>query len=67
MSPAGTSVSGPMTFHNSSIKDWQNLIISPGDLPLGWKSAPPLPPPIGNVVRLFLISVQNREISEYSG
>ncbi len=29
-------------------------MISPSDLPLGSKSEPPLPPPIGNVVNAFL-------------
>ena len=32
----------------------QNLITSASDFPLGSKSAPPLPPPIGSPVRLFL-------------
>ena len=52
--PAGTSISGPMFLHNSSMNAWQNLMISPSDFPLGLKSEPPLPPPIGNVVRAFL-------------
>ena len=36
------------------MKDWQNAMISRLDLPLGSKSEPPLPPPMGSVVRLFL-------------
>ena len=36
------------------MNDWQNFITSLSDLPLGSKSEPPLPPPIGRVVRLFL-------------
>ena len=54
MSPAGTSVSAPMCFANSVIKAWQNFIISISDFPFGSKSAPPFPPPIGSVVKLFL-------------
>ena len=46
MSPAGTSVSAPMCFDSSRIKEKQNLRISLSDLPLGSKSAPPLPPPM---------------------
>ena len=54
MSPAGTSVSAP-TWRNSSVaKAWQKRITSPGLLPLGSKSDPPLPPPIGSVVSAFL-------------
>ena len=54
MSPAGTSVSGPMCLWSSVMKDWQKRMISLSDLPLGSKSAPPFPPPMGRVVRLFL-------------
>ena len=54
ISPAGTSVSGPMCLKSSVIKDWQKRITSESDFPLGSKSDPPLPPPIGNPVRLFL-------------
>src|SRR6056297_201688 len=54
MSPAGTSVSGPISFHNSNIKAWQKRMISASDFPLGLKSEPPLPPPIGRVVKEFL-------------
>ena len=54
MSPAGTSVSCPMWRCNSVMNDWQNFITSLSDLPFGSKSEPPLPPPIGRVVRLFL-------------
>ena len=54
MSPAGTSVSGPMCLNSSFMKLWQNLITSASLLPLGLKSLPPLPPPMGRPVRLFL-------------
>ena len=54
MSPAGTSVTGPICRLSSVIKDWQKLMTSFSDFPLGSKSAPPFPPPIGKVVRLFL-------------
>ena len=53
-SPAGTSVLGPMCLYNSVMNAWQNLITSASDLPLGSKSEPPLPPPIGRPVKLFL-------------
>lgn len=46
MSPAGTSVLAPMCFDSSRMKAKQNLRISLSDLPLGSKSAPPLPPPM---------------------
>ena len=46
MSPAGTSVLAPICLDNSRMKATQNLRISLSDLPLGSKSAPPLPPPI---------------------
>ena len=36
------------------MNDWQKLITSLSDLPLGSKSEPPFPPPIGSVVKLFL-------------
>ena len=36
------------------LKLWQNAITSRSDLPLGSKSEPPLPPPIGSPVREFL-------------
>ena len=54
MSPAGTSVSAPICLKSSVIKLWQNAITSLSDLPLGSKSLPPLPPPIGSVVSEFL-------------
>jgi len=54
MSPAGTSVLGPMWRCSSVMKLWQNRMTSLSLLPLGSKSEPPLPPPIGNVVRPFL-------------
>ena len=46
MSPAGTSVLAPMCLDSSRMKAKQNLRISLSDLPLGSKSAPPLPPPM---------------------
>ena len=45
---------GPMWRHSSVMNDWQKCMISLFDLPLGSKSEPPLPPPMGSVVRLFL-------------
>jgi len=54
MSPAGTSVSAPMCRKSSEMKAWQKRIISPRLRPLGSKFEPPLPPPIGRVVRAFL-------------
>ena len=36
------------------MKDWQKRMTSASDLPLGSKSAPPLPPPMGRPVRAFL-------------
>lgn len=36
------------------MKDWQNRMISASERPLGSKSAPPLPPPMGMPVRAFL-------------
>ena len=53
MSPAGTSVSLPTWRYSSSISAWQKRITSPSLLPLGSKSDPPLPPPIGSVVSAF--------------
>ena len=41
------------------MKDWQNFITSLSDLPLGLKSEPPLPPPMGRVVKLFLNTCSN--------
>ena len=54
MSPAGTSVSGPMWRKSSRTSAWQKRITSPSLLPLGSKSEPPLPPPMGRVVSAFL-------------
>ena len=54
ISPAGTSVSAPIYLQSSVIKLWQNAITSLSDFPLGSKSDPPLPPPIGSPVREFL-------------
>src|SRR6478736_861956 len=50
MSPAGTSVNGPMWRWSSVMNDWQNRITSPSVRPFGSKSAPPLPAPSGSVV-----------------
>jgi hypothetical protein len=36
------------------MNDWQNRMISASERPLGSKSEPPLPPPIGIPVRAFL-------------
>ncbi len=36
------------------MNDWQKRMTSASDLPLGSKSDPPFPPPMGSVVRLFL-------------
>ena len=36
------------------MKLWQKRMTSRSDLPLGLKSEPPLPPPMGSVVRAFL-------------
>ena len=36
------------------MKLWQKRMISMSDLPLGLKSEPPLPPPMGSVVNAFL-------------
>ena len=54
MSPAGTSVYSPRWRYSSVMKLWQNRMISPSLRPLGSKSAPPLPPPIGIWVSAFL-------------
>ena len=54
MSPAGTSTSGPMKRCSAVMKDWQNRMISASDLPVGSKSLPPLPLPMGSPVREFL-------------
>ena len=54
MSPAGTSVSDPMWRNSSLTNAWQKRMTSPGLRPLGSKSEPPLPPPIGSVVSAFL-------------
>src|SRR5208282_6544997 len=54
MSPAGTSVFGPMWRQSSVMKLWQKRITSLSLLPLGSKSEPPFPPPMGSVVREFL-------------
>src|SRR3984885_3572017 len=59
ISPAGTSVSGPMCRDNSVIKLWQKRITSLSLLPFGSKSDPPLPPPIGSVVSEFLNTCSN--------
>src|SRR5690242_9729846 len=44
----------PMCLLSSLMKETQNLRISLSDLPLGSKSAPPLPPPMLRPVRAFL-------------
>ena len=54
MSPAGTSVSSPMWRWSSIISDWQKRMTSWSLLPFGLKLEPPLPPPMGRPVRLFL-------------
>ncbi|CAM8493654.1 hypothetical protein ESCOCP365M1_20400 [Escherichia coli] len=54
ISPAGTSVSAPRWRYSSVISAWQKRITSPSLFPFGSKSLPPLPPPIGRVVRAFL-------------
>ena len=54
MSPAGTSVLCPICRYSSVIKAWQKRMISLSDFPLGSKSDPPFPPPIGRVVSEFL-------------
>ena len=55
MSPAGMSVSAPMCLLSSRMKAKQNLRISLSDLPLGSKSAPPLPPPMFTVLIVSFI------------
>jgi len=42
-----------MCLLSSVMKAWQKRMTSLSDLPLGSKSQPPLPPPMGRVVRLF--------------
>mmetsp|Transcript_1104 Transcript_1104/g.2165 ORF Transcript_1104/g.2165 Transcript_1104/m.2165 type:complete len:222 (-) Transcript_1104:204-869(-) len=59
ISPAGTSVFGPMWRCSSIINDWQNRITSVSERPLGSKSDPPLPPPMGSVVSEFLNTCSN--------
>ena len=59
MSPAGTSVSAPMWRNSSLMKAWQKRMTSTSLLPFGSKSEPPLPPPIGSVVREFLRTCSN--------
>ena len=54
ISPAGTSVSAPMWRQRPCMNDWQKRRTSASDLPLGSKSQPPLPPPIGRPVSEFL-------------
>src|SRR5690625_1441590 len=54
MSPAGTSVYSPRCRYSSVMNDWQNRITSASLRPLGSKSLPPLPPPMGSPVREFL-------------
>ena len=54
MSPAGTSVNWPMWRHSSVMRLWQKRMTSLSLLPLGSKSEPPLPPPMGSVVSEFL-------------
>ncbi|CPM23948.1 Uncharacterised protein [Bordetella pertussis] len=46
-------MSGPRWRCSSSISAWQKRITSASDLPLGSKSEPPLPPPMGRVVSAF--------------
>ena len=52
--PKGKSDNEVMCLQSSVMKDWQKRMTSLSLLPLGSKSEPPLPPPIGSVVRLFL-------------
>src|SRR5260370_8131537 len=54
ISPAGTSVSGPICRNSSHMNAWQKRITSKSVLPLGSKSEPPFAPPIGRVVSAFL-------------
>ena len=54
MSPAGTSIRGPIYLCSSRMNEEQNFITSKSLLPLGSKSDPPLPPPIGRPVNAFL-------------
>ena len=59
MSPAGTSVNWPMCLYSSVMKLWQKRMTSPSLFPFGSKSLPPLPPPMGSVVRLFFSTCSN--------
>src|SRR4029077_3505641 len=59
MSQAGTSVLAPTCRNSSVINDWQKRITSVSDFPLGSKSAPPFPPPIGRPVSEFLKTCSN--------
>ncbi|MNW09240.1 hypothetical protein D3C71_2061910 [compost metagenome] len=59
ISPAGTSVSGPRWRYSSIINAWQKRMTSASDLPLGSKSDPPLPPPMGSVVSEFFSVCSN--------
>src|SRR5438874_3549973 len=61
MSPAGTSVLAPMWRHSSVMKLWQKRITSLSLLPLGSKSDPPLPPPIGSVVKVLEDLLESQE------
>ena len=70
MSPAGTSVSGPMWRKSSLMKAWQKRMTSLSLLPFGSKSQPPLPPPMGRVVRAVLehlLEGQELEDAEVDG
>ena len=59
ISPAGTSVFGPMCLWSSDMNDWQKFITSLSLFPFGSKSEPPFPPPRGRVVRLFFNTCSN--------
>ena len=59
ISPAGTSVFGPMWRYNSLMKLWQKRITSRSLFPFGSKSDPPFPPPIGSVVNEFFNTCSN--------
>ncbi len=54
MSPAGMSVRSPMWRESSVMKLCVKRMTSRSLLPLGSKFEPPLPPPMGSVVREFL-------------
>lgn len=62
MSPAGTSVLAPMCLDSSRMNATQNLRISLSDLPLGSKSAPPLPPPIFTTPDQPIVIVSSRAV-----